>query len=170
MYWLSFILHWFQSRRSGHNYQGSCEELSSKTKVGDALRSKPYLSSLRCSWSRERQFISSDFLISDDRYMFVYKNTSLAPVTSQLCSPCSIMLSYHAMFLCYSSNFVCVQLLIASSCMQVWPRMLISTPEQIWVSCTINYYSFSPGCEKRERRAPCKHSFRTTFAYALELI
>ena len=49
-------------------------------------------------------------------------------------------------------------------------RMVISTPEQIPVSFSINYYSFSSDCVGHERIAPCKNIFRTTFAYGLELI
>ena len=49
-------------------------------------------------------------------------------------------------------------------------RMVISTPEQIPVSFSINYYPFSSDCVGHERIAPCKNIFRTTFAYGLELI
>ena len=117
-------LHCFHCRGTAHNYQGSCEELSnsSKTKIGDALPSKPFNSYICLHFGvgdPEREIFISYLLISDKRYVFVYKNSSFTPVTSQLCSVCFIMLSYHAMFSCCSYNFLCVQLLIASSCMHV---------------------------------------------------
>ena len=113
-------LHCFHCRGTAHNYQGSCEELP-RPRLGMPFQANH--STHICLHfgvgDPEREIFIPYLLISDKRYVFVYKNSSFTPVTSQLCSVCFIMLSYHAMFSCCSFSFLCVQLLIASSCMHV---------------------------------------------------